>query len=124
MDNKYVYMVMAAIFGVIAYMIGTGAYYGMEGEFSDNWWWATIFAVALGAGKNSGTDVVSILKDGVMGAIPMLISLGVFAVLATVALMLIMGSAIDAMVIVHAVATFVVAALFANIFLGYLKKSM
>jgi len=124
MNNKYVYMIVASIFGVGAYMIGTGAYYGMDGTFSDNWWWATIFAVALGAGNNSGDDVVSILKDGVMGAIPMLISLGVFAVVVNLALQLIMGAAVDAMATVHAVATFVVAALFANIFLGYLKKSM
>lgn len=122
MDNKYVLMVVAGIFGVVWYMVGTMPYFGTEGEISDTWTWATIIAIGLGAGNTGGTDVVSILKEGLTGFINKLIAMAVYIAVGYIAYMAATG-AFDPMMILHAVATYVAAGLLTNIFMSYLKKS-
>lgn len=126
MDNKYVLMVVGGIFGLLWYWVGMMPYYsGGEGEMpSQTWIIATVIAIGLGAGNNSGSDVISILKDGILGSVNMLITLAVYIAVGYLGYGLMAGTGVNAMMILHGVATFVAAGLLTNIFMGYLKKSL
>ena len=124
MNNKYVYMLVAGIFGAVWYMVATMGYYGMDGGISDNWTWATIIAIGLGAGNTGGDDAVSILKEGVMGSVNMLIAMAVYIAIGHLVYYLVSGTSIDVNTIIHGVATYVAAGLLTNVFMSYLKKSI
>jgi len=128
MDNKYVLIVMGAIMGTLWWFVGELPYFasgeGLMGGVSYDWWYGALIAVGLGAGSTGGTDVVSILVEGITGYIETMVKLVIF----NVVLMLIwtlglQKEAFDVMIVVHSTVLVVVSALFTNLTLSYIKKS-
>ncbi len=124
MDNKYVYMILAGVFGMVWYHVGGQSYFSADGQLSEGYNLEALIAVALGAGSNSGTDAIYVLKDGIAGYIPTAIVVAVFAGVANISYQLITTSTVDPMAAVTMIVTFVASAVLANVFLGYLKKSL
>jgi|GEM_PF-2330939 len=125
MNNKYVYMIVAAIVATIAYFVGTHDLFAAEGGgLSDRWWFAMILAVGLGAGGTGGSDVVSILVEGITGYINTMILFVIFGVIIHLAISMgLNGAAFDAMGTVMAGVTYAVSGLFTNLVLSYLRKA-
>lgn len=124
MNNKYLYVVMAAVMASIAYYVGMMPYFAVEGGFSDGWWYAGILAVGLGAGSTGGEDAVSILVEGIKGYIGTMINMAILGAVTNVVITLAVRMApFDPMAMVNTMATFVVSALMMNLALSYLKKA-
>ena len=118
MNNKYVYMIVAAVVGVVAMYVQ-----GIEQlSNAETWRYGLIFAIALGAGSTGGSDVVSILVEGITGYINTMILFVIFGTVYTVlAGMVFTGDAIIGAV--FAGITLAVSALFTNIVVSYLRKA-
>ena len=67
MSNKYLYILVGAIVAAVWFYTGNSAYYKGETGMSDDWWYAMILAVGLGAGSTGGNDLVSILSKALRG---------------------------------------------------------
>jgi hypothetical protein len=125
MDNKYVFVVMAAVMATIMYYLSHMPYFAdADGNTSNVVWYAWILAVGLGAGNTGGTDVVSILVEGLKGYVGTMINLAIFGVITSIAVgMGLGGEAFDAMGTVQTAVSFVMAGTMLNLVLSYLKKA-
>lgn len=124
MNNKYLYMVVGAIVAAVWFYTGHSAYYSGEAGLSDDWWYAMILAVGLGAGSTGGDDVVSIFVAGVKDYIPTLILLGLVAVFGVTFYSLAFEQAMpDLNEMGKVIVSFLVSGLLTNLTLSYLKKA-
>lgn len=125
MNNKYLYLVVAAILTAVSYYVGMMPYFAdAAGGLSDGYWFGLILAVGLGAGSTGGDDVVSILVASITEYIPTIINLAIFAVVYNLVWgMGLQGAAFDVNGIIHSILTLVVSALFANAMFSYLRKA-
>lgn len=125
MNNKYLYVVLAAVMASVGYYLAGMPYFAAEtGGASDAWWYAGILAVGMGAGSTGGEDAVSILVEGIKGYIGTMINMAILGAVANVVITLaIMQAAFDPMRMVMIAATFVVSALMMNLTLSYLRKA-
>lgn len=127
MSNKYLYILLGTLMAILWYHVGAmeALNMGQESGFSTDWWFATILAVALGAGSTGGNDAVSILVEGVKGYISTLIVLGLLATLGTLIYNFgILGQAFDLTWLGITIATFLLAGLITNLTVSYLKKAI
>jgi len=123
MNNKYVYMIVAAIVAIVANYV-----HGIEQLADKNaWLYGMILAIALGAGSTGGSDVVSILVEGITGYINTMILFVVFGVVYKLLKVLAFGGeALGGDAVMGAVfmgINLAVAALFTNITVSYLRKA-
>lgn len=125
MSNKYLYMVVGAIIGAVWFYTGQSAYYstGATG-MSDDWWYAMVLAVGLGAGSTGGNDVVSIFVESIKGYISTLIILAIFSLVGyCLYTLVVMRATPDIAEVVKVVVSFVVSGLLTNMILSYLRKA-
>ncbi|PCI47358.1 MAG: hypothetical protein COB49_07300 [Alphaproteobacteria bacterium] len=125
MSNKYLYMVVGAIIAVVWFYTGQTAYYaaGATG-MSDDWWYAMILAVGLGAGSTGGNDVVSIFVESIKGYVPTIILLAIFSLVGYCLYVVAIERATpDIAMVVKTVISIVVSAFLTNMTLSYLRKA-
>ncbi len=117
-------MVLAGVGAFLWFHIGHADYYASEGDLRNTWWFATIMAVALGAGNSGGNDAVSVLMESIKGFVPALITLAVVGLVDGLLFQYIVSEAgLDPMGLVRFVAIFVAAGLLTSITMSFAKKS-
>jgi hypothetical protein len=124
MDNKYLYMITAAVMSVLSWFIlGLGFFdLGEPGEVI--WIYAVVIAVAVGAGSTGGNDFLSIIEQGIKDYIPTMIMLAIFGFVVSIAYGLIMeGGPVNAIFAVKVAATYAVVGVFTNLTVSFLKKA-
>ncbi len=125
MSNKYLYMVVGAIVAAVWFYTGHATYYSDGGTgMTDDWWYAMIVAVGLGAGSTGGEDVVSIFIESIKGYISTLI---LFAIISLVGFgfysLVFEGAMPPVAMVAKVVISFVVSGLLTNMTLSYLRKA-
>lgn len=124
MNNKYLYILVGAIVAAVWFYTGHSAYYKGETGISDNWWYAMILAVGLGAGSTGGDDVVSIFVAGIKDYIPTLILLGLVGFFGFIFYSLAFGQAMpDYVALGKIIVSIMVSGFLTNMSLSYLKKA-
>jgi len=125
MDNKYLYVVMAAVMGTIMYYLSHMPYFAdADGNTSNAVWYAWILAVGLGAGNTGGVCAMTIIVEGLKGYVGTMINLAILGVVLSLGVSMVLeGGAFDAMRVVQTAVSFVMAGTMINLMLSYLKKA-
>jgi hypothetical protein len=126
MNNKYLLITVAALMALLWYYLGRLDFFdiGQDSGFSDDWWFAAILAVALGAGNTGGDNVLLILKEAVVGYIPTMLKLAFFALIGSLVWdIAYLGTGVDVTRLIAVITTFVVSATLVNATASYLKKA-
>lgn len=124
MSNKYLYILVGAIVAAVWFYTGNSAYYKGETGMSDDWWYAMILAVGLGAGSTGGNDLVSIFVEGIKGYIQTLLLLGLVGFFGYSFYSLVFGQTMpDYMELGKVIVSIMVSGFLTNMSLSYLKKA-
>ncbi len=125
MDNKYVFAVVAGVFGFVWFWFGIQDYYATDGAISTQFLWTAVVVLALGGGDSEGSDLIAVLTSSITGFVPKFIGLLIAYIVGSAIYegVLPAGDAFDYMEVVKAVGSLFASGIAIILTVACLKKA-